>query len=64
MKGETQMNKKLTAYDLGKRLKVSHTTIYRWVEMGMPHEKVSSGLRSILRFNIKEVRAWLKDKRI
>lgn len=58
------MDKKLTAYELGKRLKVAHTTIYRWVDMGMPCERVSSGLRSILRFNIKEVRAWLKEKRM
>ena len=58
------MDKKLTAYDLGKRLKVTHTTIYRWVEMGLPHEKTKSGLRTIMRFDIKEVRAWLKEKRM
>lgn len=58
------MSKQLNAYELAKRLKVSHTTVYRWVEQGMPVEKKRSGLRTISRFNIEDVRKWIKENRV
>lgn len=58
------MAKLMNAYQLARRLKVSHTTIYRWVEMGMPHRKTQSGLRSIMRFDLDEVREWKKENKI
>lgn len=57
------MSKQLNAYELAKRLKVSHTTIYRWVKIGLPCEKRKSGLTTISRFNLDDVRKWIKENR-
>lgn len=48
----------LTIFELAKILKVSETSIYRYMKQGMPKIKVGHNTR----FQIEEVIEWLKER--
>ena len=48
----------LNRQDLASALRVSDSTIARWLRAGLPHTPV--GVRG-KRFNLAEVRAWLRE---
>jgi len=51
----------VNAYQLAKKMKVSHTTIYSWVEKGLPYEHITIGKRISMRFDLEKVKEWLKE---
>lgn len=51
----------LNAYQLAYKLGVSHTTIYSWIEKGLPYEHVTIGKRISMRFDFSAVKDWLKE---
>lgn len=53
-------NKTIGVYDLCRTLDVSATTVYRWIERGLPHTKEQQGLRVVNRFDVEQVMEWLK----
>jgi excisionase family DNA binding protein len=57
---EMHMTQELyTSQQLCSYLKLSQRTIYRYMRLGMPHEKLNSRLA---RFRLKDVMGWLKDR--
>ena len=55
-------NEKVGLYQLCEIMNVSHTTIYRWIEQGLPHSKHKEYRRVVNRFDVEEVKAWAKEK--
>ena len=55
-------NEKVGLYQLCEIMNVSHTTIYRWIEQGLPHSKHKEYRRTVNRFDVEEVKAWAKEK--
>lgn len=53
----------LGVYQLAKELNVSHTTVYRWVENGLPCTYEKSGNRYALRFELEEVKEWIEKQK-
>ena len=49
-------------YQLCEIMNVSHTTIYRWIEQGLPHSKHKEYRRTVNRFDVEEVKAWAREK--
>ena len=49
----------LTSRDLMAKYDRTIGTIYRWISIGIPHQKVLIGLREQYRFNEEEVEEWL-----
>lgn len=47
----------LTISDLAKRLSISRTTVYNWMESGCPHLKVGG----VTRFLLPEVVEWMRE---
>lgn len=45
---------------LAKELEVTRTTIYRYIEKGMPYKIGGNGRRV---FELEEVKAWLKGEK-
>jgi len=50
----------VNAYQLAKKMKVSHTTIYSWVEKGLPYEHITIGKRISMRFDLDKVKEWVQ----
>ena len=55
-------NEKVGLYQLCEIMNVSHTTIYRWIEQGLPHTKHKEYRRTVNRFDVEEVKAWAKER--
>lgn len=53
----------LGVYELAKELKVSHTTVYRWVENGIPHKYEKKGNRYALTFELDEAKKWVEQQK-
>ncbi len=53
----------MNAYELARKMKVSHTTIYTWVREGLPYKEERSGLRIRMVFDLIEVKEWAKNRR-
>lgn len=53
------MERTKTRKELCEYFKVSRQTVYNWQQEGMPHERLG---KMLLRFNIEEVREWLKSR--
>lgn len=53
----------LNAYQLALKLGVTHTTIYTWVDNGLPYEHVTIGKRISMRFDPEKVKNWLKENK-
>ena len=51
----------VNAYQLARKMKVSHTTIYSWVEKGLPYEHVTIGKRISMRFDLDKVKEWVQE---
>lgn len=49
------------AYQLASKLGVTHTTVYTWVDKGLPYERITVGKRVSMRFELDQVKQWLKD---
>ena len=49
-------------YQLCDIMNVSHTTIYRWIEAGLPHTKHKEYRRTVNRFDVEEVKAWARER--
>lgn len=49
--------------ELAKELGVSPRTLWRWIDKGMPHVMEYKGLRPIMKFDIEQVKEWLKQQR-
>ena len=56
------MKELLNAYQLAKKLNVTHTTVYTWVDKGLPYETIKIGKRISMRFTIEDVKEWLKNR--
>ncbi len=56
------MNKLLSAYDIAKELNVTATTVYNWVGKGLPYKEEIIGLKIVKRFDVKEVKKWIKER--
>ena len=55
-------NETVGLYQLCDIMNVSHTTIYRWIEAGLPHTKHKEYRRTVNRFDVEEVKAWAREK--
>ena len=55
-------NEKVGLYQLCEIMNVSHTTIYRWIEQGLPHSKHKEYRRTVNRFDVEEVKAWARER--
>ena len=55
-------NEKVGLYQLCEIMNVSHTTIYRWIEQGLPHTKHKEYRRTVNRSDVDEVKARAKEK--
>ena len=53
--------KLFNAYQLASKLGVTHTTVYSWIEKGLPYEHVTIGNRISMRFDIDKVKDWIRD---
>lgn len=54
----------LGVYQLAKELNVAHTTIYRWVDNGIPCKYEKTGKRIALRFELDEVKEWVEKQKL
>ncbi len=50
----------IDAYKLAHILNISHTTVYRWLEQGLPYYTIVKGTKEVKRFNIELVEDWVK----
>jgi predicted site-specific integrase-resolvase len=50
-----------STYQLASKLGVTHTTVYSWIEKGLPHEYVAEGRRMSIRIDIDEAKNWIKE---
>lgn len=53
----------LNARQLAEKLNTSHTSIYRWVDKGMPHKYEKTGKKVAIRFNLEESEKWVADQK-
>ena len=53
--------KKIGAYDLAREFGVAHTTIYNWIDRGLPYSEVEQGTKKVKRFDTDEVKEWIKE---
>lgn len=53
------MERAITRKELCDYFKVTRQTIYEWQKEGMPYDNLG---RRMLRYNIEEVREWLKKR--
>ena len=54
----------MNAYELAKELGISHDTVYKWVQnKNCPHTTEDIGLRTVMRFDLEEVKAWIEEQK-
>ena len=53
--------KLFNAYQLANKLGITHTTIYSWVDKGLPYEHITVGKRISMRFDLDKVKEWLTE---
>ena len=59
VKGGEDMN----VAQLAKEYNVQRQTVYTWVTKGMPHKKVTLGMRQVYKFDLEEVKEWMEQTR-
>ena len=57
------MEEEITMKKLCLELQVADSTVYRWMEKGMPSISRLDGLKPTRRFELSKVTAWLKKQR-
>jgi excisionase family DNA binding protein len=53
--------KLFNAYQLANKLGITHTTVYTWVDKGLPFERITIGKRISMRFDLDKVKEWLQN---
>lgn len=53
----------MNAYELAQRLGVTHPTIYRWIKKGLPYYEEHKGIKTVKKFDIKEVYKWIEEQK-
>ena len=54
-----------TVKELAEYISLSTDTVYHWIYCGkIPHYKFGQGKGGIVRFDIKEIEAWLEKKKV
>lgn len=54
---------KLGVYDLAKELGVTHTTVYNWLDEGLPYSRKQKGRRMTIVIDLEMAQEWLKSYR-
>jgi excisionase family DNA binding protein len=62
-KGGDEMERLLSSTEIAKIFNRTQLTVYRWVNAGLPHNKVGDGMKEVYRFNYEEVKEWLESTR-
>ena len=53
----------LNARELAKELGTSHTSVYRWVEKGIPYTYEKEGKKMAIRFDLEESKKWVENQK-
>jgi hypothetical protein len=53
--------KSYSTYQLALKLGVTHTTIYKWLDKGLPYEYETAGRRKAIRIDIDKAKQWQKE---